>query len=134
MTTENYRLYEALRLQLAAIKQHFIHILILEAREDKESAASINRIDSIDLPCAMMIIERLVSTSRPLNIYSESDQYLQALPAPGFSNSEIIASEQLLEKSIVASFAQCIHAIQPVVSCAITGGPLCLRREFVSLE
>ena len=50
-----------LRLQLAAVQQHFIHVLLLRAWKEEAVADRITSIDSVDLPNAMRIVDCLVS-------------------------------------------------------------------------
>ena len=50
-----------LRLQLAAVQQHFIHILLLRAWKEEAVADRITSIDAVDLPNAMRIVDWLVS-------------------------------------------------------------------------
>ena len=109
MDIDNSATFEALRLQLAAVKQHFIHVLILEARGDKNNSASINNIDSVDLPSAMQMVEHLVSTSEIFGLFDNPDHLLQAMPMPGFSNSEILASECRLEEAIGRAIRHCLQ-------------------------
>jgi hypothetical protein len=108
MTTRSSSIVETLRLQLAAVKQHFIHVLILEARGDKASATLINSIDSVDLPNAMQLVENLVSGSDTFSLCANTDHLLQTMPMAGFTNSEIIVAEQRLENAIIASLQRCL--------------------------
>jgi hypothetical protein len=105
---QNDHLLRALRIQLAAVKQHFIHVLTLEAREDTGSAAQITRIDSVDLPNAMQLVDHLISNGRAFDLCLSSKDLLESLPMPGFSNSEIAAAEQLLETELSSAFEICL--------------------------
>lgn len=107
---EKRRVHAALRRQLAAVKQHFIHVLILKARGDSESAAEITKIDSIDLPSAMQLVERLVRTEFPIDLCNAHSDVLETLPAPGFSDREIAASEDRLESDMAAAFEDALRA------------------------
>ncbi|MEX0827685.1 MAG: hypothetical protein WD005_01910, partial [Haliea sp.] len=94
------QLHSALRNQLAAVKQHFVHVLILEAREDSESAEKIASIDSVDLPNTMQFVDYLVCKNYAIDICKSSKNLLETMPSPGFSNHEIAASERQLETEL----------------------------------
>ena len=55
------KLQAVIGLQLVAVQQHFIHVLIFQERGDHKSAAQITRIDSVDLPIIMQLVDRLVA-------------------------------------------------------------------------
>ena len=50
-----------LRLQLGAVQQHFIHVLLLGAWKEEAVADRITSIDAVDSPNAMRIVDCLVS-------------------------------------------------------------------------
>ena len=55
-------LNRVLGLQLAAVQQHFIHVLMLRAWNEEAVADRITSIDAVDLPNAMRIVDHVVST------------------------------------------------------------------------
>ncbi len=110
MRSHDSFIMQALRLQLAAVKQHFTHVLILEARGDKANAASINDIDSIDLPNAMQVVEHLVAQAQPFELCRTKAELLQSMPMPGFSDADIIASERRLEGALGQAIERCLQS------------------------
>ena len=102
----------AMRFQLAAVKQHFIHVLILQSRNDNNSAAQITKIDSVDLPSAMQLVDLLVRAKTEFDLCSNTTELLQTFPRPGFSNTEIRQSEQLLETNISNALSIAMSATQ----------------------
>ena len=80
---QNDHLLRALRIQLAAVKQHFIHVLTLEAREATASAAEITRIDSVDLPNVMRLVDHLICSGRTVNLCSSSKDLFEPCQCQG---------------------------------------------------
>ena len=62
-----------LRLQLAAVQQHFIHVLQLRAWKEEAVADRITSIDAVDLPNAMRIVDCLVSTGHLPSLASDCE-------------------------------------------------------------
>lgn len=113
----------ALRNQLAAAKQHFIHVLVLEVRKDSASAAEISNIDSVDLPSAMQLVDHLVRNKHSMDTCNSREDLLEAMPAPGFSNHEIAASERRLETELGTAFERALQT----TSCSSDQRPRDLR-------
>ena len=103
----------ALRLQLAAVKQHFIHVLILEARRDMSAAAAITRIDSVDLPAAMYLVDHLVASGTAPKLSDDDAKLAQGMPRVGFRDVEIKASEQALEADLGLALTRAEESLDP---------------------
>lgn len=88
-----------LGVQLKAVQQHFIHVLILQARGNHAFAERITEIDNTDLSVAMQWIERLVAQNiDPLN--GDAAGLGASMPKPGFSDEDIRLSEIALENDL----------------------------------
>ena len=60
-------LNRVLGVQLAAVQQHFIHVLMLRAWHEEAAADRITSIDAVDLPNAMRIVDCVASTGTEAN-------------------------------------------------------------------
>lgn len=90
-------------LHLMAVKQHFIHVLILEARGDKANAARITAIDSVDLPLAMQTIDWLLAHALLPQSHETDEAFADSMPHPGYLEAEIWRSEQALETRLTSA-------------------------------
>ena len=70
-----------LRLELAAVQQHFIHVLLLRAWTEEAVANRITSIDAVDLPNAMRIVDCLVSAGHLLVLFSTREAWTPASAA-----------------------------------------------------
>lgn len=92
-----------LRVQLTAVQQHFIHVLILQARGNHAFADRITAIDNTDLSVAMQLVELLVARNvTPLDCDSVTGS-VSSMPRPGFTDEAIRASEAALETELVSA-------------------------------
>ena len=96
MATQSDSLTDVLRCEMTAVNQHFIHFLALRDWGDDETAARIKRIDRVDFPNAMRIIDYLVETKTPIAIASGSCM-------PGTDYRSILLSEQAMERQLSAT-------------------------------
>ncbi|MCY4451050.1 MAG: hypothetical protein OXC01_03785 [Immundisolibacterales bacterium] len=74
-------LSRVLRLQLAAVQQHFIHVPPLGAWKEEAVADRIVAIDAVDLPNAMRIVNCRVSTGHLLALFSTREAWTPASAA-----------------------------------------------------
>lgn len=100
-------------LHLMAVKQHFIHVLILEARGDKDNAARISGIDSVDLPLAMQTIDWLLTNGLMPRPCETDEAFAMIMPHPGYLDAEIWYSEQTLEVQLTRSLEDGRDALIP---------------------
>lgn len=122
-----------LRLQLMAVKQHFIHVLTLEAWGDPETAAGITAIDSVDLPNAMRIVDFIISSNALPELCDGQQCLAEHMPTPGSTYEEIFAAERRLEKRLIRA----LHAGENATSAAgmhtatnLTLDPISPRKRY----
>jgi bacterioferritin (cytochrome b1) len=96
MATQSDPLTDILRCEMTAVNQQFIHFLALREWGDDETAERIMRVDRVDFPNAMRIIDYLVETKTPIAIASGSC-------TPGTNYRDILLSEQTMERQISAA-------------------------------
>ena len=96
MATQAESLNDVLRWEMTAVDQQFIHVLALRQWGDDETAERIMRIDRVNFPNAMRIIDYLVETKTPIAIGSASC-------TPGTSYKDILLSEQTIERQLSAA-------------------------------
>ncbi|NKB78199.1 MAG: hypothetical protein GKR96_14485 [Gammaproteobacteria bacterium] len=98
-----------LPLQLMAVQQHFIHVLILDCWQTETSPSQpilsqgIAAIDKIDLPNAMKIVDLLVSSGNVPNVGENSDSQLIQMPRPGDTYQRIFSAERAIEKKLTTA-------------------------------
>lgn len=98
-------LNSVLPIELMAVQQHFIHVLILRAWNAPELAEGIVAIDEIDLPNAMRIVDLLVSLGKPPVLGSHFESQYDQMPSPGNSFEGIISSERSIEAKLTTSLS-----------------------------
>ena len=86
-----------LRVQLAAVQQHFIHVLMLRAWNEEAAADRITSIDAVDLPNAMRIVDYLVSDGHMPTLAGDRRTLAGIMPEPGDSLYAVCAAEKKLE-------------------------------------
>jgi len=100
-----------LGVQLKAVQQHFIHVLILQTRGNHAFAERITAIDNTDLSVAMRWIERLVAQDvDPLNDNAVSGLGA-SMPNPGFSDEGIRRSEIALENDLADALKEALDRV-----------------------
>ena len=90
-------LNRVLGLQLAAVQQHFIHVLMLRAWNEEAIADRITSIDAVDLPNAMRIVDHMVSTGHLPTLASDHRTSAGNMPRPGGSLNAVYAAEMRLD-------------------------------------
>ena len=90
-------LNRVLGLQLAAVQQHFIHVLMLRAWNEEAIADRITSIDAVDLPNAMRIVDHVVSTGYLPPLASDHRTSAGNMPRPGESLNAVYAAEMRLD-------------------------------------
>jgi bacterioferritin (cytochrome b1) len=90
-----------LRVQMMAVKQHFIHVLILEAWGDAETAAGITAIDSIDLPNAMRIVDFIASEHAVPELSGDRQSLVRNMPVAGATYEGIFAAARAAERRLI---------------------------------
>ena len=86
-----------LGLQLAAVQQHFIHVLMLRAWNEEAVADRIASTDAVDLPNAMRIVDHVVSTGHLPTLASDHRTPAEDMPGPGGSLNAVYAAELRLD-------------------------------------
>ena len=99
MDTQTDTLNDVLRWELTAVHQQFIHFLALREWGDDETANRILKVDFVDFPNAMRIIDYLVETRTPIEIGSRHF-------TPGTDYRNILLSEQAMELRLSAAIAK----------------------------
>lgn len=94
-----------LPLELMAVQQHFIHVLILRAWGKPELAQGIVAIDEIDLPNAMRITDLLVSLGKTPVLGDQFKSQYDQMPAPGNTYESIFSSERSIEAKLITSMS-----------------------------
>ena len=92
-----HNLNRVLGLQLAAVQQHFIHVLMLRAWNEEAVADRITSIDAVDLPNAMRIVNHVVSTGHLPALASDRRTLAGIMPRPGGSPDAVCAAELRLD-------------------------------------
>ena len=93
-------LNRVLGLQLAAVQQHFIHVLMLRAWNEDTAAHRITSIDSVDLPNAMRIVDHVVSTEHLPTLASDHRTLAGIMPKPGGSLTSVHAAEMQMDRRL----------------------------------
>lgn len=101
MDTQSESLNLVLRCQMTAVHQQFIHFLALRDWGDDETADRILKIDMIDFPNAMRIIDYLVEKKTPISM-GPGDF------TPGTDRRSILLSEQTMERRLSAAIEKAI--------------------------
>ena len=86
-----------LGVRLAAVQQHFIHVLMLRVWNEEAAADRITAIDAVDLPNAMRIVDCLVSAGHVPTLASGYRTLAGIMPEPGDSPYAVCAAEKKLE-------------------------------------
>ena len=102
-----------LGVQLAAVQQHFIHVLMLRAWDEETAANRIASIDAVDLPNAMRIVDCVVSTGRVPTLASDHRTLAGNMPEPGDSLDAICAAERKLEYRVGAVLTSVSRELMP---------------------
>ncbi len=82
---------------LAAVQQHFIHVLMLRAWREDSAADRIASIDAVDLPNAMRIVDYLVSARYVPRLASDRRTLADNMPGAGESPKAVYAAEERLD-------------------------------------
>ena len=90
-------LSRVLRAQLAAVQQHFIHVLLLRTWREEAVADRITSIDAVDLPNAMRIVDSLVSAGHLPALAGDRATLARDTPEPGASPGAVVAAELALD-------------------------------------
>ena len=93
-------LNRVLGLQLAAVQQHFIHVLMLRAWNEEAIANRITSIDAVDLPNAMRIVDHMVSTGHLPTLASDHRMLAGIMPNPGGSLTSVHAAEMQMDRRL----------------------------------
>ena len=102
-----------LGVQLAAVQQHLIHVLMLRAWNEEAAAVRIASIDAIDLPNAMRIVDYLVSAGHLPALARDHRTLARIMPRPGHSLSAAGAAERKLEIGIGEVLASAERELSP---------------------
>ena len=89
-----------LGLQLAAVQQHFIHVLMLRAWNEEAVADRVTSIDAVDLPNAMRIVDHVVSTGHLPTLASDHRMLAGIMPKPGGSLTSVHAAEMQMDRRL----------------------------------
>ena len=82
---------------LAAVQQHFIHVLMLRVWNEDAGAARIASIDAVDLPNAMRIVDYVVSAGYVPTLASDRRALAANMPAAGDSPQAVYAAEERID-------------------------------------
>ena len=109
-------LSRVLRLQLAAVQQHFIHVLLLRAWKEEAVADRITSIDAVDLPNAMRIVDFLVSAGHLPALASDHETPAAGMPEPGANLNAVLAAELALDLRLGDVLASVERELSPHAS------------------
>ena len=128
-------LSRVLRIQLAAVQQHFIHILSLRAWREAAVADRITSIDAVDLPNAMRIVDCLVSAGHLPALASDREALAGDMPEPGGSLHTVLAAELALDLRLGDVLASVGRELTPCagagkVPIELVSGPLASRDAY----
>lgn len=90
----------ALRWQLTAVEQHFIHVLILKPRGAQDAVDAIMRVDEIDLANSMRLVEYFVSQGVVPVLHAPGSDATHRAPRPGGDLSAALQAERRLEAGL----------------------------------
>ena len=122
-----------LRLQLAAVQQHFIHVLLLRAWKEEAVADRITSIDAVDLPNAMRIVNCLVSTGHLPALASDRETLAGDMPESGASLDAVFAAELELDlrlRDVLASVERELTPCASKVPFELVSVPLASRAAY----
>ena len=122
-----------LRLQLAAVQQHFIHVLQLRAWKEEAVADRITSIDAVDLPNAMRIVDCLVSTGNLPALASDHATLAAGMPEPAASPDAVFAAELELDlrlRDVLASVERELTPCASKVPIELVSVPLAIRAAY----
>ena len=102
-----------LGLQLAAVQQHFIHVLMLRAWNEEAVADRITSIDAVDLPNAMRIVDYVVSSGHLPTLASDHRTLAENMPRPGGCPSALYAAERQLDCRLTDVLATAERELTP---------------------
>ena len=122
-----------LRLQLAAVQQHFIHVLLLRAWKEEAVADRITSIDAVDLPNAMRIVDCLVSAGHLPALASDRETLAGDMPQPGASLDAVFAAELELDlrlRDVLASVERELTPWASTVPIELVSVPLASRAAY----
>lgn len=88
------------RVQNAAVQQHFIHVLTLNAWNESATAEKIVSVDAVDLPNAMRIVNGLVAHGESVSFAADADALADCMPKPGATVQDVLANELRLDQRL----------------------------------
>ena len=97
MGPDSVALRHVLRTQLTAVNQQFVHVLALRVWGEDEFAAAVQKIDNIDFPVSMKIMNHLVEKEVP-----------HELEFAGFSPGDDVAAVVAAEREVEARMADAL--------------------------
>ena len=127
------QLNNVLPLQLMAVQQHFIHVIILKCWGAHEISQGIITIDEVDLPNAMKIVDLLVKFGNPPEIGFSLQSQLDQMPAAGNSYTNIFTAERFIEKRLVCALSEAKRLLNDVDCDSVSrliAVPLSARADF----
>jgi len=128
------QLHSVLPIELMAVQQHFIHVLILRSWNAPELAEGIVTIDEIDLPNAMKIVDLLVLMGKPPILGDHFESQLDQMPSPGNTYEGIFASERSIEAKLTSSMSAAQSYFEqnntPIKFRKLVEEPLSHRKEY----
>jgi len=102
-----------LGLQLGAVQQHFIHVLMLGAWGEAAVANRITSIDAVDLPNALRIVDFVVSTGHPPSLAADRRSLAVDMPKPGDGLNVVLNAELQLDRRLKGVLASVERELAP---------------------
>ena len=85
---------------MAAVQQHFVHVLMLRAWNKDAGVARITLIDAIDLPNVMCIVDYIVSAGCVPTLASDRRTLAANMPGAGDSPRAVYVAEERLDRRL----------------------------------
>jgi bacterioferritin (cytochrome b1) len=91
----------ALRGELTAVSQYFIHILVLRAWGDPESARGLEPVNDADFPNAMRIVDHVLAGKALPELCAAGEPFARHLPVVGDDRLRMLAADLELERRLL---------------------------------
>lgn len=124
---------DVLRVQIAAVQQHFIHVLTLNAWDETTGAKEIVSVDAVDLPNAMRIVDWLIARGESVSLASDINVLAACMPRPGACMQDVLANELVLDKRLEGALLDAQRELTGVVGgewAAYIDKPLTCRSSY----
>lgn len=102
--TRHDRLNAVLRWDLTAVNQYFLHIMVLHAWGDGETARDIARVNNADVANTMRVLEHIVAAGGRPELCTAEEPFTARLPVIGGSHADMYDADLALEGRLYQAF------------------------------